>query len=179
LALLQTAQEAGVEQRIVSTVVKVNDERKASMADRVASALGGALGGKRIALLGLAFKPNTDDMRDAPSLPLVKALRERGAEVVAFDPAAMDHARTMDLGIDFAGDAYSAAEDADALVIVTAWDEFRALDLARLASKMRGKIMVDLRNVYDRAEAEAEGFDYSGIGRGRSDRRSGRAADAA
>jgi len=166
LALLQTADEAGVEQRIVRTVVEVNEERKKSMAGRVVAALGGSVRGKRIGILGLAFKPNTDDMRDAPSIPLVAALIEQGASVVAFDPAAMEQARPMFDGLDYAPDAYSVADGADALVIVTEWDEFRALDLDTLAGRMRGRALVDLRNVYDREEAERAGLDYSGIGRG-------------
>jgi UDPglucose 6-dehydrogenase len=171
LALLRTAADAGVEQRIVRTVVEVNDERKASMAGRVVNALGGSVDGKRIALLGLAFKPNTDDMRDAPSVPLVKALLAGGAEVAAFDPAAMEQASAVLPGVAFKDDAFAAAQDADALVIVTEWDEFRALDLSRLAAAMRGKVMVDLRNVYNRGEAEEHGFDYYGLGRGRQDGR--------
>ena len=167
LALLQTANEAGVEQRIVKTVVEVNDDRKVSMADRVAKALGGSAEGKRIALLGLAFKPNTDDMRDAPSLPLVKSLLEQGASISAYDPVAADNARKLLPGVEFAKNAYAAAKDADALVVVTEWDEFRGLDLDRFASTMRGKLIVDLRNVYNRAEAEEAGFDYVGLGRGR------------
>jgi UDPglucose 6-dehydrogenase len=167
LALLQTANEAGVEQRIVKTVVEVNDDRKGAMADRVAKALGGSAGGKRIALLGLAFKPNTDDMRDAPSLPLVKSLLEQGASISAYDPVAVDNARKLLPGVEFAKNAYAAAKDADALVVVTEWDEFRGLDLDRFASTMRGKLIVDLRNVYNRAEAEDAGFDYVGLGRGR------------
>jgi UDPglucose 6-dehydrogenase len=167
LALLQTANEAGVEQRIVKTVVEVNDERKVSMAERVAKALGGSVGGKRVALLGLAFKPNTDDMRDAPSLPLVKSLLEQGATISAYDPVAVDNARKLLPGVEFAKNAYAAAKNADALVVVTEWDEFRGLDLDRFASTMRGKLIVDLRNVYNRAEAEEAGFDYVGLGRGR------------
>jgi UDPglucose 6-dehydrogenase len=167
LALLQTANEAGVEQRIVKTVVEVNDDRKVSMADRVAKALGGSAEGKRIALLGLAFKPNTDDMRDAPSLPLVKSLLEQGASISAYDPVAADNARKLLPGVEFAKNAYAAAKDADALVVVTEWDEFRGLDLDRFASTMRSKLIVDLRNVYNRAEAEEAGFDYVGLGRGR------------
>jgi UDPglucose 6-dehydrogenase len=167
LALLQTANEAGVEQRIVKTVVEVNDDRKEAMADRVVKALGGSAGGKRIALLGLAFKPNTDDMRDAPSLPLVKCLLEQGARIAAYDPVAVDNARKLLPGVEFAKNAYAAAQDADALVVVTEWDEFRGLDLDRFASTMRGKLIVDLRNVYNRAEAEEAGFDYVGLGRGR------------
>jgi len=166
LALLQTADEAGVEQRIVRTVVEVNDRRKKSMAARVSAALGGNVGGKRIAILGLAFKPNTDDMRDAPSIPLVTALIEQGASVVAFDPAAMDQAKRLLGDLEFAAGAESVADGADALVIVTEWDEFRALDLAELAARMRGRALVDLRNVYDREEAQRAGLDYNGIGRG-------------
>ena len=167
LALLQTAEKVGVDQRIVRTTVAVNDERKASMVERVASALGGELSGKRIGVLGLAFKPNTDDMRDAPSIPLVHALVERGAEVTAFDPVAREQAEKIFDLIKFAPDAFSAAEGADALVIVTEWDEFRALDLDQLAAAMRGRALVDLRNVYDREEAERAGLSYYGVGRGR------------
>jgi UDPglucose 6-dehydrogenase len=167
LALLQTAKAAGVEQRIVETVVSVNDERKATMHERVVRALGGSVEGKRIGVLGLAFKPNTDDMRDAPSIPLVKALQDAGAIVAAYDPAAREQAEPLLKDVEFVGDAYGAAKDADALVIVTEWDEFRALDLDRLARTMTGKVIVDLRNVYDRADAEEAGFDYSGLGRGR------------
>ena len=166
LALLQTADAVGVDQRIVRTTVKVNDDRKASMVDRVSRALGGDVRGKRIGVLGLAFKPNTDDMRDAPSIPLVKALVERGADVSAFDPVARHQAEQVFNDIEFADDAYAAAEGADAVVIVTEWDEFRALDLDRLASVLRGKVLVDLRNVYDRRDAEEAGLTYYGVGRG-------------
>ena len=169
LALLQTADKAGVHQRIVRTTVEVNDQRKERMVDRVVRALGGEVAGKRIAVLGLAFKPNTDDMREAPSIPLVKALVEQGAEVSAFDPVARHQAEQVLSGISFADDAYAAAEDADAFVIVTEWDEFRALDLDRMASVLRGKVLVDLRNVYDRSEAEEAGLTYYGVGRGRAD----------
>jgi len=166
LALLQTATAAGIDQRIVRTSVEVNDDRKAAMADRVAKAIGGNVGGKRIGVLGLAFKPNTDDMRDAPSIPLINKLVEQGAEVRAFDPVAREQAEKMFKGITFAPDAYAAADDADALVIVTEWDEFRALDLEKLAGAMRGKVLVDLRNVYDREDAEKAGLTYFGVGRG-------------
>ena len=169
LALLQTAADAGVEQRIVKTVVEVNDDRKASMADRVAKALGGSVKGKRIAILGLAFKQNTDDMRDAPSIPLVTNLLEMGASISAYDPVAAENARKLLPDAEFAKDAYGAAKDADALVVVTEWDEFRGLDLDRFAKSMRGKLIVDLRNVYNRADAEEAGFSYIGLGRGRID----------
>ena len=167
LALVQTADAAGVDQRIVRTTVAVNDDRKASMVERVERALGGDLAGKRVGVLGLAFKPNTDDMREAPSIPIVKALVERGAEVCAFDPIARPQAEQVLSGIQFANDAYAAASDADVLVIVTEWDEFRALDLDRIAASLRGKILVDLRNVYDPDEARGAGLIYYGVGRGR------------
>ena len=137
------------------------------MAERVERALGGDLAGKRVGILGLAFKPNTDDMREAPSIPIVQGLIERGATVAAFDPVARYQAEQMLSGVDFADDAYVAAEGADAIVIVTEWDEFRALDLERIAASMRGKVLVDLRNVYDRSDAEEAGLTYYGIGRGR------------
>lgn len=167
LALLQTADAAGVDQRIVRTTVEVNDDRKDNMVERVAKALGGDVSGKRVGVLGLAFKPNTDDMREAPSIPIVKALVERGASVAAFDPVAREQAEKVLSGIEFVDDAYSAADGADVLVIVTEWDEFRALDLERVASMLRGKILVDLRNVYDPIEAEEAGLLYYGVGRGR------------
>ena len=167
LALLQTAKEAGVEQQIVSTVVKVNDERKKATADRVERALGGSVAGKRIAVLGLAFKPNTDDMREAPAIPLVAGLVDRGATVTAFDPVARDQAEKALSGIAYATDAYSAAAGADAVVVVTEWDEFRALDLDTLAARMHGKTLVDLRNVWDPHEAERAGLTYVGVGRGK------------
>jgi UDPglucose 6-dehydrogenase len=169
LALLKTADAAGVDQRIVRTTVDVNDQRKEKMVERVSRALRGDVKGKRVAVLGLAFKPNTDDMREAPSIPLVTTLVERGAEVAAFDPVAREQAEKVFTGIEFANDAYAAAEGADALVIVTEWDEFRALDLDRIAAALRGKVLVDLRNVYDRQEAEEAGLAYYGIGRGRLD----------
>jgi len=167
VALLQTASEAGVEQQIVSTVVKVNDERKEAMAERVVAALGGSVKGKRVGVLGLAFKPNTDDMREAPSIPLVRRLVECGAKVIAFDPVAREQAEKLLSAIEYAPTAEAVADAADALVIVTEWDEFRALDLDELAKRMRGNILVDLRNVWDPKEAERAGFAYVGIGRGK------------
>ena len=167
VALLQTADGAGVEQRIVATTVAVNDDRKNRMVERVERALGGSVAGKRVGILGLAFKPNTDDMREAPSIPIVKGLVQRGASVAAFDPVARHQAEPLLSGIEFADDAYAVADGADALVIVTEWDEFRALDLRRIAASLRGKVLIDLRNVYDRSEAEAAGLTYFGIGRGK------------
>ena len=168
LALLKTAEDAGVHQRIVSTVVSVNDHRKAAMADRVSEALGGSLEGKKVAVLGLTFKPNTDDMREAPSIPLIERLVAAGAQVSAFDPVGREQAEPLLPNIDYATDALAAAEGADALVIVTEWDEFRALDLASLAKAMRGRILMDLRNIYDGGEATRAGLQYYGIGRGTS-----------
>ena len=171
VALLQTASQAGVEQQIVSTVVKVNDERKEAMAERVAQALGGSgadsLRGKSIGVLGLAFKPNTDDMREAPSIALINGLIGGGAKVVAFDPVAQEQAEKALPPITYAPSAEAVADGADALVIVTEWDEFRALDLDELAGRMRGKVLVDLRNVWDPKEAERAGFTYVGVGRGK------------
>jgi len=169
LALLQTAEAAGVDQRIVRTTVEVNDNRKEHMVDRVVRALGGDAAGRRVGVLGLAFKPNTDDMRDAPSIPIIKGLVERGATVSAFDPVARHQAEQILTGIEFVDDAYQAADGADVLVIVTEWDEFRALDLNRIAGSLRGKVLVDLRNVYDRSDAEEAGLKYHGVGRGRAE----------
>jgi UDPglucose 6-dehydrogenase len=166
LALLRTAEEAGVRQRIVSTVVEVNDLRKGAMADRVKDALGGSVEGKRIGVLGLTFKPNTDDMRDAPSIPLIQGLLAGGASVTAFDPVGREQAEPLLPGIAFANSAEEVADEADAVVIVTEWDEFRALDLLEIAGRMRGKVLVDLRNIYDRTEAEEAGLAYRGVGRG-------------
>jgi UDPglucose 6-dehydrogenase len=167
LALLRTAEEAGVEQRIVSTVVEVNDRRKEAMADRVKAALGGSVEGKRVAVLGLTFKPNTDDMRDAPSIPLVTGLLDAGASVVAYDPVGREQAEKVLPTIDYASSAEAAADGADALVIVTEWDEFRALDLDDIAKRMRGTALVDLRNVYNPDEAHEAGLVHFGVGRGR------------
>ena len=168
LALLRAAEEAGVEQRIIATVVAVNDDRKAAMVDRVEKALGGSLASKRVGILGLTFKPNTDDMRDAPSIPLIKGLVERGAEVVAFDPVGHEQARPLLPAIDFAATPEAVAEGADAVVVVTEWDEFRGLSLRDLALRMRGNALLDLRNIYGQQEAERAGLRHFGIGRGRN-----------
>ena len=166
LALLKTAQDFGVNSNIVGTVVKFNDDRKNAMAARVAKALGGNLEGKRIGVLGLTFKPNTDDMRDAPSIQLVHGLIDAGATVLAFDPVGMEEAKkVMPAALGYADDAYGVAEDADALVICTEWDKFRGLSLERMKSAMRGTALVDLRNVYEREEAERAGLDYYPVGR--------------
>jgi len=145
----------------------VNDARKDAMAGRVERAVGGDLAGKRVGILGLAFKPNTDDMRDAPSIPLIAGLIERGAQVCAFDPVARRQAEPLFPTVEFCTNAEAVAAGADALVIVTEWDEFRALDLERIAGSMKGNVLVDLRNVYDPVEAQNAGLAYFGIGRGR------------
>ncbi len=166
LALLHVADEAGVAQRIIAAVVAVNDDRKSGNAERVRVAVGGELAGKRIGVLGLTFKPNTDDMRDAPSIPLIAGLLAGGASVVAYDPVGREQAEPLLPGIAFAPEAYAVADGADALVVVTEWDEFRGIDLEEMARRMRGTALVDLRNVYDPAEAARAGLTYRGIGRG-------------
>ena len=166
LALLKIAEDAGVENQIVNAVVKVNDDRKNAMAARVEKALGGDVSGKTVAILGLTFKPNTDDMRDAPSIPLINMLAERGATVRAFDPVGIEMAKKhMPDGVHYAADAEEATDGADALVIVTEWDEFRALDLSAIKKRMNGDQLVDLRNIYEADEAGRAGFVYTGIGR--------------
>jgi UDPglucose 6-dehydrogenase len=170
LALLKTAEDHGAPTRIVEAVVQVNDARKRAMGRKILHALGvngdpEAARGKTVALLGLTFKPNTDDMRDSPSLAIAQALQDAGVAVRATDPEGMDAARAMMPGLHYARDAYEAAEGADAVAVVTEWDAFRALDLKRLKAAMRGAVMVDLRNVYRRDEVERAGFAYSSIGR--------------
>jgi UDPglucose 6-dehydrogenase len=165
LALLKTAEDYETPVRIVEAVVQVNDTRKRAMGRKVIQALGGDATGKTVAVLGLTFKPNTDDMRDAPSLAIVQSLLDAGATVRAHDPEGMEIAKTMMPSVTYCGDAYEAAAGADAVVIVTEWDIYRALDLKRLAATMAGPVMVDLRNVYPPAEVERAGFAYSSIGR--------------
>jgi UDPglucose 6-dehydrogenase len=165
LALIKTGQDEGAALRIVETVVAVNDSRKRAMARKIIQALGGSVRGKKIALLGLAFKPNTDDMRDAPSLAIVASLAGDGADVHAYDPESMDQARPLMPEVTFHDDAYSAIDGADALAIVTEWDAFRALDLDRVKSLLRTPTVVDLRNVYRAAEMRKRGFAYVSVGR--------------
>lgn len=165
LALVRTATDAGSPVRLVETTVEVNDARKKAMAGRVEAALGGDLTGKTVALLGLTFKPNTDDMRDSPALDLVPGLISRGAAVKAFDPEGMEEAAKMLTGLTFVEGPYEAIEGADAVVIVTEWDPFRALDLDRVKSLAKGSVIVDLRNVYRPEDMRARGFEYHSIGR--------------
>ena len=165
LALLRTAQEAGSPVRIVETVAAANELRKRRMADKVLDACGGSVTGKTIAVLGLAFKPNTDDMRDAPSLAIIPALQSLGASVRAFDPESMAQARPLLPGVTFCDEPYSCIEGADALVIVTEWDAFRALDLDRVKASLAEPVVVDLRNIYRPAEMARKGFRYVSVGR--------------
>ncbi|MDB5644179.1 MAG: UDP-glucose 6-dehydrogenase [Hyphomicrobiales bacterium] len=165
LALVRTAQEAGAPVQIVETVERVNKARKKAMAERVLAACGGSVRGKKIALLGLAFKPNTDDMRDAPSIDIVEALTDAGARVHGFDPEAMEQAKLVMKTIVCEADPYDCATDADALVIVTEWDAFRALDLMRVKELMKAPVVVDLRNIYRQQDMKRRGFTYTSIGR--------------
>jgi UDPglucose 6-dehydrogenase len=164
-ALIKIAQDYDVSLRIVEAVLAVNENRKRAMARKVSHALGGALRGKTIAVLGLTFKPDTDDMREAPSIPLVTGLLDMGAKVRAYDPAGMEPARQELPHIEYCDDPYACAQGADALVIVTEWVQFRALDLDRLKEIMAQPVVVDLRNVYRPEEMVAAGFVYESIGR--------------
>ena len=164
-ALIRTARESKAPLSIIEQVQRVNDERKIAMASRITRALGGSLEGKRIAVLGVTFKPNTDDMRDAPSLVIVPTLVERGAAVSVYDPQGRKYGESLLTGIAWAASAMEAAEGADALVLVTEWNEFRALDLEALRARMRGDAFIDLRNVFQPAEARSAGFRYSSVGR--------------
>ena len=164
LALVRTAADAGSPVTLVEATVKVNDARKKAMAGKVAKAMDGDLAGKTVGVLGLTFKPNTDDMRDAPSLDIVPALQAMGAKVQAFDPEGHE-ARQMLAGVDFKSGAYEVAEGADALVIITEWDQFRALDLDEVKRLMRSPVVIDLRNIYRPDEMAARGIRYVSVGR--------------
>ncbi len=168
VALLKTGQDNAAPLRVVEAVVAVNDTRKRAMARKVANALGGEMRGKTIAVLGLTFKPNTDDMRESPSIPLITALQDMGAKVRAYDPAGMEQAKNVIGNVAFCRDAYACAEGASALVIVTEWEQFRALDFARLKDVMERPVLVDLRNIYRPEEAARHGFAYEGVGRPKS-----------
>ena len=164
-ALIRTAREARHPVSLIEQVQTVNSERKIAMAGRIERALGGTLKGKTVAVLGVSFKPDTDDVRDSPSLILIPMLQERGAIVRTYDPHARGNAEALVPGAVWCGSALEAADQADATVIVTEWNEFRALDLKELKARMRGDVLVDLRNVYLPAQAEAAGFSYSSVGR--------------
>ena len=168
LALVRTAQEKGAPIRLVETVVAVNKARKEGMAQRIIDACGGAVAGKTIAVLGLTFKPNTDDMRDSPSLDIVPALQKAGATIQAYDPEGMDEAKKLLDGVVWCAGAYDAIKNADALAILTEWNEFRALDFAKVKALLRQPVLVDLRNIYRPEEMKAEGFRYFSVGRAAS-----------
>jgi UDPglucose 6-dehydrogenase len=164
-ALLQTAHDHEVPLRIVEAVIAGNDIRKRAMARKVSAAAGGSLRGKTIAVLGLTFKPNTDDMREAPSIPLVTALHDMGASVRAFDPAGMAQAKPLLPEVTYCDGPYACAQDAHALVLVTEWEQFRALDLAEVKRRMASPLVIDLRNIYARADVERHGLQYFAVGR--------------
>jgi len=165
-ALIRTAHDHGVPLRLVETVSAVNEQRKRAMARKVVQALGGSVRGKTIAVLGLTFKPNTDDTRDSPAIPLITALHDLGAIVRGYDPAGMEQAKPLLPDLHYSQSAYSAAEGADAVVIATEWEQFRALDLSRLKRLMTRPVIVDLRNIYRADQMKRAAFRYVPIGRG-------------
>jgi UDPglucose 6-dehydrogenase len=167
LALVRTAQDAGSPVRIIETVVDINTRRKAKMAERIIAACDGEVTGKTIAVLGLTFKPNTDDMRDSPSLDIVPALQKAGATVRVFDPEGMSEAKPLLNGVTWCENAYETMADADVLAILTEWNEFRALDLQRVKALLKRPVVVDLRNVYNPQEMAEAGFQYTCVGRPR------------
>jgi len=167
LALLKTGQDHDVPLRVVEAVTAVNDTRKRAMARKVSAALGGQVRGATVAVLGLTFKPNTDDMREAPSIPIIRALQDMGAAVRVYDPAGMQQARAEIVDVTYCGDAYECATGAAALVIVTEWEQFRALDFDRLKTLMARPVLVDLRNIYRADEMARHGFVYESVGRPR------------
>jgi UDPglucose 6-dehydrogenase len=164
-ALIKTAQDYEVPMRILEAVETVNDNRKRAMARKVSTAFAGVLRGKTVAVLGLTFKPNTDDMREAPSIPLITALKDMGAKVKVYDPVGMEQAKLYLHDVTYARGPYDCVEEADAVVIVTEWEQFRALDLERLRDAMACPVMIDLRNVYRPDDMKAHGFAYTGVGR--------------
>jgi UDPglucose 6-dehydrogenase len=165
LAVVRTAAALGRPLRLIETTVEINDARKKAMAGKIANAMGGDLSGKTIAVLGLTFKPNTDDMRDAPSLDIVPALQARGATIQAFDPEGMEEAAKLFDDVDFRSGPYECVEGADSVVILTEWDQFRALDFARMKSLMAAPVMIDLRNIYRPEDMAGHGLTYVSIGR--------------
>ncbi|MDD9925284.1 MAG: UDP-glucose/GDP-mannose dehydrogenase family protein [Rhodospirillaceae bacterium] len=165
LALARTAREAGAPVTIVESVIAANSNRKKAMAERIIAACGGSIDGKTLAVLGVTFKPNTDDMRESPSLDILPALQEAGARVCAYDPEGMAEAGPLLPGVEWCEGAYETMSGAEAVVIITEWDEFRLLDLERVKSLLRQPLMVDLRNIYDPNEMAAAGFVYQSIGR--------------
>ena len=165
LAFVRIARECGAPSHIVEAVVDINEKRKAQMAEKIIAASGGSVQGKNIAVLGVAFKPNTDDVRDSASLTIIPALQEYGATIRVYDPEAMDEAKPLLDGVEWCANAYAAMEGADFLVILTEWNEFRALDLARVKQLLGSPLIVDLRNIYEPDAMAAAGFDYISVGR--------------
>ncbi len=165
LALVKTAQDHGSPVRIVETVAQVNEQRKRAMGRKVIAAMGGEVRGKRVGILGLTFKPNTDDMRDSPAIAIIQTLQDAGAKVRAFDPEGVEQAKLVLADVDYAKGPYEALDGADAMVLVTEWNEFRALDLGRVKSLLHSPVVVDLRNVYRPEEMARHGLSYVGIGR--------------
>lgn len=165
LALVKIAQDFGSPMRLVETTVSINDQRKRAMSRKVIAACGGDVRGKTIGVLGLTFKPNTDDMREAPSIDIIQGLLDKGARVVAYDPHGMEAARRLIDHVEYVGSSYAAADNADALVLVTEWNEFRSLDLARMKTAMKTPVLVDLRNVYNAEDVTRHGFEYYSVGR--------------
>lgn len=165
LALLRIAQEHGQSLRIVEATVEVNAAQKAMMVKKIRDALGGNEAGKKIAVLGLTFKPETDDMRDAPAITILPALLEKGASITAHDPQGIEEAKhVLPSTISYVDDAYEACKDADAVILMTEWNQYRALDMQKLKSTMKGNVFIDLRNVYTPSQMQKEGFDYTGVG---------------
>lgn len=175
-AMADIARRYGYEFQIIEAVLRVNDDIKSRMVGKVVDALGGQVAGKNVAILGLAFKPETDDMRDSPTIPIINGLQEKGAKIRAYDPQAMENCKSIFKDVTYCEDAYQTAEGADVLVIATEWNEFRALNHERLKKLLKQPVVVDLRNVYDANRMKAEGFTYTSVGRADDMRKNGRVA---
>jgi UDPglucose 6-dehydrogenase len=165
LALVKTGQDNNINITVIDTVIKSNTRRKLLMVEKIINALGGSVTSKVIGVLGLAFKANTDDMRESPSTDIIRMLQEEGAHITAYDPQAMEQAKTLLPHVMLCGDAYDCVRNVDAVVIVTEWEEFRNLDLVKIKNRMNDPVMIDLRNIYDPEVVRALGFSYTSIGR--------------
>jgi UDPglucose 6-dehydrogenase len=172
-AMADIARRIGYDFQIMEAVLRVNDSVKLRMIDKIVDALGGDVSGRTIAVLGLAFKPETDDMRDSPTIPIIKGLQQRGATVRAYDPQAMENAKSIFDGLTYCGDAYETAEGADVLVLATEWNEFRALNFEKIKKALREPVVVDLRNIYDPQRMAGLGFEYVSVGRAEDVRKRG------
>jgi UDPglucose 6-dehydrogenase len=170
-AMADISRRQGYDFQIIEAVLRVNEAVKLRMIDKIVDALGGDVGGKTIAMLGLAFKPETDDMRDSPTIPIIKGLQDRGAKVRAYDPQAIDNAKSIFTDVEYCDDAYKTAEGADALVLATEWNEFRALNFERIRKALRQPVLIDLRNVYDPARMKTLGFRSTSVGRAEDQRK--------